>query len=506
MTVNYKLSDIDLGSIDGEEESSSENFSRLFYTQNSKYSDIMKRSKFIISGRKGTGKTILANYIVKELDDEKNTISKIFNKSDFNLQKLIDLDYRDLKTEEMSLFWKWFFLLQIAKNLLALNTWKSKIPFLIEKKLKNFLDTKYPDDIFKLKDFSQINSSKHALKSQHKKSGSQINGEAESSSSKSKNYIHKEYYELLEILENLVFQSLEKKSEVFLIFDDLDELDEELIKDSYYFKMIKSLIETVKDLNLKFNRIKKKNTKIIILLRSDILETIHEYSSNSNKFVTLGETRLYWIAKDYQHPADHELMDLILHKIQNSVPYFKDVDKKTIYKTLFPKKIARKEVIDYLLNYSFGRPRDVIRYLQLIIIANGNATYFDPSYFKECAKDYSKWFYQELLNEISIRPNKNEIIDGIKLIKNIKKLNMSYTDINDFYELQKSDYPHIQNLKKVLKELFQLGVIGNTWVHSNTAKGANKYRYSWGYRDDSPNDPDFSNNFVVHYGLKKFFS
>ena len=506
MTGNFKLSDINLGSIDGEEESSFRNFDRLFYTKNSKYTDIMSRSKFIISGRKGTGKTILANYIVKQLNTNKNTICKVFNKQDFNLQKLIDLDYRDLKRDEMSLFWKWFFLLQIAKKIIEINNWKSKFPFSSLKKLKNFLNTKYPDDIFKLKDFSQNNSTKHIIKGQHKSNGSQVNGEAENSSSRNENYTQKEYYALLEKLEELVFKCLEKNSEVFLIFDDLDELDEELIEDSYYYKMIKSLIETVKSLNLKFSNKGKKNTKIVVLLRSDILEEIHEHSSNSNKLVTLGETRLYWIAKNYKQPSDHELMDLILHKIKNSVTEFNSMDTATIYKTIFPKKIDNKEIVDYLIDYSFGRPRDVIRYLQLIIDSYPNANHFDPQYFKECAKDYSKWFHQELLNEISIRSNKKEIIDGIKLVKNIKKLSISYTYINDFYESHKADYPNISNLKKVIKELFQLGVLGNTWEHSKNKKGRPIYRYSWGYRDDSPNDPNFSHNFVVHYGLKKYFS
>ena len=94
--MNIDLNKINLGSIDGEKESSYENFDRLFYTKNSKYNEIMHPEKFIISGRKGTGKTILANYIVKNLSTQKHCMYG-FNKDDFKLQKLIDLDYRDLK-------------------------------------------------------------------------------------------------------------------------------------------------------------------------------------------------------------------------------------------------------------------------------------------------------------------------------------------------------------------------------------------------------------------------
>ena len=56
-----KLKDIFIGYADGETEANSQehNFLDLFYTGNSKYEEICKINSFIISGRKGTGKTIL---------------------------------------------------------------------------------------------------------------------------------------------------------------------------------------------------------------------------------------------------------------------------------------------------------------------------------------------------------------------------------------------------------------------------------------------------------------
>lgn len=504
--MNIDLNKINLGSIDGEKESSDENFDRLFYTKNSKYQEIMRPDKFIISGRKGTGKTILANYIIKDLSTQKNIITKIFTKNDFKLQKLIDLDYRNLKQDELSLFWKWFFLLQIAKSLTSGKSLKFKNPFLIETKLKKFLNTKYPDDVFKLIDFSQSRGTKSIVKSQYKNSSAQINGEAEDSYSKSENYGHKQYYENIVKLEELVFECLKKKHEVFFIFDDLDELDEELIEDTSYFKLIKSMLETTNDLNMKFQKINKKNSKIIVLLRSDILTEIHAHSSNSNKVVTLGETKLYWLNKRFTEPYDHALMDLILHKVRQSVNEYSGLNNEALYKKLFPKKIYGKEVFFHLLDYSFGRPRDIIRYLQLIIDNNPNEKFFDPQYFKDYAQDYSNWFYQELMNEISIRPNKNEIIDGLTLINNLKKPYMKYQQIEQYYATHKSDYPNIRNLKDVIKQLFRLGVIGNSWMHGKNQKGEPIYHYSWGYRDDSPKNPNFSQTFVVHYGLKKYFS
>lgn len=506
LSLDIKLNKINLGSIDGEKESSYEKFDKLFYTQNSKYHEIMRPEKFIISGRKGTGKTILANYIVKNLSEEKNIICKVFTKNDFKLQKLIDLDYRNLKHDELSLFWKWFFLVQIAKSLTPKKSWLFKNPFTTESKLQKFLITKYPDGIFKLLDFNQSRATKSSVKSQFKNSAAQINGDMEDSYSKSENYGNKEYYGNIAKLEELVFECLKKKYEVLFIFYDLDELDEELTEDTSYYKLIKSMLETTNNLNMKFKKFNKKHSKIVVLLRSDILTEIHAHSSNSNKVVTLGETKLYWIDKRYTNPYEHALMDLILHKVRQSVDEYAELNNQDLYKKLFPKKIAGKDVISYLLDYSFGRPRDIIRYLQLIIDNNPNEKTFNPQYFKDCAQEYSNWFYQELMNEISIRPNKNEIIDGVTLINNLKKPYMKYQQIEQYYEDHKLDYPNIKNLKDVIKQLFKLGVIGNSWVHGKNPKGELFYHFSWGYRDDSPKEPNFSQTFVIHYGLKKYFS
>ena len=64
---NFTLDDIYIGCTDGVKEAASKkyNFTDLFYTGNCKYEEITKSNNYIISGRKGTGKTILAKYLEK---------------------------------------------------------------------------------------------------------------------------------------------------------------------------------------------------------------------------------------------------------------------------------------------------------------------------------------------------------------------------------------------------------------------------------------------------------
>ncbi|HDR4230391.1 TPA: FunZ, partial [Bacillus anthracis] len=235
-----------------------------------------------------------------------------------------------------------------------------------------------------------------------------------------------------------------------------------------------------------------------------IIDEIHKFSANSNKLVTESKVNLYWIDKSYKG-AEHPLMEMILNKIQKSVKEYESLSKDELYKMIFSHRINEKDIISYLLDYSFGRPRDITRYLNLIIEKNPNAIAFNPKAFKDCAKEYSKWFYDELQNEVSINENKSMLLDGLQLINDLKKASFNYNTIEKFYNGKSGNYPNIKNLKETMRHLYKMGVIGNSWIHGRDGN-TNIYRYAWGYRDDAVSDPNFSQYFAVHYGLRKYFS
>ncbi|MDR2993176.1 MAG: FunZ, partial [Bacillus cereus] len=381
MTKKVPLKQLFIGYIDGEYEAARDDFEQLFYTKNSKFDEIMRPEKFIITGRKGTGKTILAKYIYKKINENPNGYCVISNKNDFTLRKLIDLQYRELKGEELSLFWKWTFLLQLSQAILSGDKFLKRIPLTAKYKLNKFVKSKYPQDIFKIKDFSKSYGSKSSLKADMKTKSIQETSLAatrEDNTQISTNYISKEYFELIERLEELLFKCIKNDKEIVLIYDDLDELEEKVGEDSFYHRTLIAMIETIKNLNVLFQSLGKRNTKIIVLLRSDIIDEIHKFSSNSNKLITESKVNLYWLEKNYKSSADHPLMEMVLNKVQKSVKEYSSVNKNDLYKLLFPYPINGKNAIAYLLDYSFGRPRDITRYLNLIIQNNSEGTIFNP--------------------------------------------------------------------------------------------------------------------------------
>ena len=99
--MKFTLSDIFLGNSDGEAESKNPDFMELFYKNNQYYEITQNRIKFILSGQKGTGKTILAKYIEKTHNDGGTNICRILDRHDITLNRLIEMDNTYLKKEEI---------------------------------------------------------------------------------------------------------------------------------------------------------------------------------------------------------------------------------------------------------------------------------------------------------------------------------------------------------------------------------------------------------------------
>ena len=93
-----KLKDFNIGHDDGEQEAADSVFVDLFYTDNDSYNSILDKDKFIIKGKKGTGKTLLAEY-VKTKHNKKNQMCEIFKMTDIHEQMIKDSNV-NMKNEE----------------------------------------------------------------------------------------------------------------------------------------------------------------------------------------------------------------------------------------------------------------------------------------------------------------------------------------------------------------------------------------------------------------------
>ena len=254
------LNDIYIGNTNGDTEADKVDFIDLFYKDNNKFEEIMNnQSRFIISGQKGTGKTILGRYIEK-IASTKNISCKIINKNVITIQKLIESSTSHLSLDEFVHFFKWVILYEYSKCIVS-----EKIPFSkmsgnsFKEKLLNFIN--YKKNYNKIINFFDLRYQKGNFQFNKYSSESQLGSDIEMQNAiktfKSKTsallkenvqYERKPYYSVLPEVENWVLECLKYKN-IIVIFDDLDELELRLNDDNETIKILLKLIDSIKDLN-----------------------------------------------------------------------------------------------------------------------------------------------------------------------------------------------------------------------------------------------------------------
>ena len=515
MSDNLTFKDFYIGTPDGETESKNEKFEELFYDSNNKYSELVKnRHKFMILGSKGSGKTYLANYICKKA--KKGQIRKIINVQDFWIDRLANTSVEQENSAYMYALCKWFLLDKLSNVILEQTNIFDKIwPWSPKRRLAKFVKRYDNDETFKA--IKSVNTGceskeKSFLNSNGANAKMQPFSVEDSNSYSSKRFIsktitieseRKPFYELIKSFERLIYKAVPKKKELMIIFDDLDELDKKLIKETADNDIIINLLKIAKNYN---NLFYDRNLKIrlILLVRTDIIDKLQSYDTNLSKIKTSCAVELYWLTNNETEPYEQPLMSMVLHKIKASCSQLAVCTNKELYMRLFPEKIDNKRPIDYILDHSFGRPRDIVRLLNYVINKYPDNAYFTAVSLKAIRKFYSSDFYDELLNEVYFHEEPQYTLECFKLLSALKIISFDYTDVYDHFKENYSLYPSIKDLNSALEFLYKIGAIGNVW---KVRKGKKEMLYSsWSYKKDSMNEIDLTKRFTIHYALRKKFT
>lgn len=502
---DVKLKDLYMGLPDGEVEARDKRFQELFFDPNNKYNEIINSNeKFLIIGSKGTGKTYLSKYIVEQSPSKQTCI--IVDPKNFWICKLINIDEQELTNDYISVLCKWFLLYEIANSLLNKHRWLKHLPRCKLNKLRKFM-LEYNDDTFyKIVSLSTTNNQEitgnlsHGISHSDKLQTSNFQHSAGIKTSDGVSYesTRKRFFDLIDYFEQLVFDCFQINDHLLIILDDLDELKKEAGEQSE--NIIYNLITAAKKYNFYFNS-RAKSLKIIMLLRSDILNKMQGNHPNLNKIKTSCSIDLYWLLDSTHDKWDHPLISMIFHKIRASCEPYKNRSNKELFEILFPESIDKKNPLDFLLDHSLGRPRDIVTFLNCAKKEFPERTCCSATVLKETRKIYATDFYNEMLNQASFYKSSAYSTQCLKLIAGIKRPSFSYSDIQTLYEENRTSYSEIDNLDDALHFLYELGAIGNAW---KSKKG--KHRTCWYYKIDAIDEVDLSQNFTIYYGLRKKFS
>lgn len=426
-------------------------------------------NSFIISGRKGCGKSAIAKYITDNSTAENDIYSERIDDKVINLERTIQNERKD-SSEILPLFFEWLILTKFVN--LFLRSGRAEFSKEI-KKLQSFvLNNSGIAEIDKftteqMTDFRQKNLSTTGLRGFP---GISIEHSIAKKQSKAK------YYNLLPTLREAVLRVLcmdDMKDIQFTIF--FDDLDNRFKADNIEDKNnLFELIRVAKELNNTI-RTKHKEARILIFLRDDIIRELEGgYASDSSKIQEDYLINLNWFDKDTDEKHLH-IRTFVNDRIsktfkKHNVP----VNEKDAWSSLIVNQdptFGGKTAFKFILDYTFYRPRDFIIFLNSI----GEFAYhipIKPSIVKALVKEYCKKNVNQLKDELSIHYTSKEQIDTIFSILKDVAFNSDITSEKLEQMFSDEDLP-----PKTFKLLMQLNLIH----YYDTPTG----RPLFGYREKS---------------------
>jgi hypothetical protein len=241
----------------------------------------------------------------------------------------------------------------------------------------------------------------------------------------------RELENLISVLDEAIFTDRQQR-----FYITIDTLDEEWADDRIRFRLIKSLIDTIR----RFQKVE--NVEIIIALRQDLLDKVlhstHDPGFQEEKYESL---YLYvkWSPDQLRQLISKRLNTLVRRRYTKKI-----IDPKE----LFPNTINGKKSLDYIISRTFHRPRDAILFVNECIALSEGRPSFSVSILKKAEEEYSHKRLQSLATEWQlIYPNLEAISQmfyGMKEhfpVSEITKhfLCEKYTDVIETVDETKND-------------------------------------------------------------------
>lgn len=207
--------------------------------------------------------------------------------------------------------------------------------------------------------------------------------------------------------------------------------------------------------------------KIITSVRSEVINSVYSHGYEINKPVEDYGVTVEWFQKGGSRES-HPLLQLIENKIHASEKYNGVEISENVWATYFSDTINGVDVRNYILSYSWYRPRDIIRMMRLVQDQWHSENRITQEMFDRAMQGYSEKMWNEIAEELTLCYNSTNDIKAIKkffsgievpftlnyLNNRKKELSKVYQYVADFFERnQMIDF---------CEKMFEWGVIGNS--------------------------------------------
>lgn len=144
-----------------------------------------------------------------------------------------------------------------------------------------------------------------------------------------------------------------------------------------------------RDFDRSSSRIKPVNTKMTVVLRSDIFAFIQQLIPEQDKLPIL---RVTW-------DDEEKLLSVLNERMLRQAP--KGRDAETLWTTLFPDEVVGVSVDEFLFRTVLHRPRDVIHFMKVAVshAINRRHEFVEPNDLLSAREQYSQYAFNSILKE-----------------------------------------------------------------------------------------------------------
>lgn len=167
----------------------------------------------------------------------------------------------------------------------------------------------------------------------------------------------------------------------------IDRLDEHWVEDKTRYRLIRALIETVKDFR------KVRHAKILIALRYDLLSRVirltRDVGFQEEKYLSL-YLHIEWKKDGLVRVLDHRIDRLVKQRYTS---------KPVTYRDVLPEKVKGDKAISYILDRTLMRPRDAIVFFNECVKRAADRPIITATMIREAEGEYSKDRLRALADE-----------------------------------------------------------------------------------------------------------
>jgi Cdc6-like AAA superfamily ATPase len=423
----------------------------------------LQTEKFIVTGRKGNGKSAIAENIYYLASNDPQYFCDFIKKSDVDIEKITQISQKTDGAISQELIIEWIILIKFIKQLIENEaiTNETEIADLkvFLKKNSGFVDIKSNqiEEVLQSKGWEiNVEYFKRFLTSK-------FGNKFDIKSSKAP------FYKLLPHLKETVrvlFRNVKNRDNNYiLIFDDLDIGFH--AKNQSNIVTILNILRVVKDYNISFFGKEGINAKIILLLRSDISRILLNQDADTAKIFSSYEIPLNWY--EYSQLINKE-DDLKIKQFINKriALNFKnndfDFDEANPWESFISEDSSySKSSFKYVIDHTLIRPRDLILFFKPLSALKFPIPLSKANVNTLLGK-YSIEFVKELRNELTAHYSSEDIEAVLKALNNCINPPVSFND----FEQELSKFKFSDDSLNLCELLFDLSIIGNISEDGNT--------------------------------------